>query len=216
MSGGTDPSVEMYQSPQQKQVFNWAFPTLQAGTGQQPYGLPSAQGLQPTQQWYQGMSPQVMSGIQAPYQQGFDQMMETMGSRGQTGSARGGYSGTAGAATGIYSEQAARGIGGQAWNMSYPGMQAQYRAELDRNITAYNRPFQEAQLAAGLMGGTYPTSIIHPGSESDYASWGNTIGDLIGTIVGSYYGGSMGGEVGGQAGGGVGENVGMAFDYFDR
>ena len=75
MSGGSKPKLREYQSTEQEAVYDWALPQTQAGIGQAPYDLPSEQGLYPTQQWYQEMSPQVMAGIQAPYEQGFNQMM---------------------------------------------------------------------------------------------------------------------------------------------
>lgn len=176
-----------YQPPptQQEQIFNWAFPMLQAGMGQEPYGLPSAQGLQPTQQWYQGISPDVRAGIQAPYNDVYSQMMQTMRGPGSTGpeSTRV-FSGPAEeAAAQSFSERAGQNIGMHAWGMTAPGLREQYRAEVGRNVAAYNRPFQEAQLAAGLIGGTYPTKIVFPEESDSSAQWADAIGNIIGTLI---------------------------------
>lgn len=200
MSGGNQSQVSMVQSPQQQQMFNWAMPTMQQGFGQPIYDLPSAQGLTPSADWYQNISPEVMAGISRPYEQQGMQLMETMGFQGMGGSPRAGMSGSAGVAAGTFAEEAARNIGMQAWQMGAPGAQMQYQAELGQNIAGYNRPFQEAQLAASMIPGTYPTPMVQPQQQSPWGAVGSLAGMGIGGLLGGLPGAAMGGMAGGTFG----------------
>lgn len=208
MSGGNNTQVSMAHSPQQQQVFGAMMPQLMGGFGQSIYDLPSAQGLTPSADWYQNISPEVMAGIRRPWEQQGQQLMETMGFRGMGGSPRAGMSGSAGVAAGTFAEEAGRNIGMQAWQMTAPGAQMQYQAELGRNIAGYQRPFQEAQLAAGLIPGTYPQPIVQPGQQGQ----GGALGSLAGMGLGAGLGALLAAPTGGLsmlAGAGLGAGFGM-------
>lgn len=104
-------------------------------SGVDPYGIQSWNvpgAVAPTAGWYQGMSPEVMAGLNAPYDDARSQMFETLGGTGQLGSARGGFSGAAGAALGEFEANRARDIGLQAWQMTLPGMQQKWAADLEQ------------------------------------------------------------------------------------
>lgn len=142
------------------------------------YNIPTAVG--PTEAWYGGLSPDVMAGVWAPYNEGAKQMLELMG-----GSTRGGYSGATGAALGKYFSDAATDVGLQAWNMSQPGLMANWQAELAANQMGYANLMQEGMTdyqnelarqqadyqsamqawqmpysALGLIGGSYSTPVV--------------------------------------------------------
>lgn len=97
------------------------------------YQVPSNVNLLPTANWYSNLSPEVMRGLNAPYDEARSQMLENMGATGQVGSAAGGYTGAAGAALGEFEANRANQIGLQAWQMTQPGLQADYSARLARN-----------------------------------------------------------------------------------
>lgn len=187
--GSTD--TQYKQSQEQRDVYQALQPLLRGlstygmgnlgmpglGIPQAPY-MPSMQGvlsgisnqyLMPSQGWYQNLSPEVMSGVWEPYNEGARQMLEVMG-----GNPRAGYSGATGAALGKYYENAATDIGRQAWEMTQPAYQAQYTNLLQERSSDYqqelarrNADYQAAMRAwempfsaLGLMGGTYSTPIV--------------------------------------------------------
>jgi hypothetical protein len=68
--------------------------------------------------------------------------METLGGHGQLGSARGGYSGAAGAALGQLAAKGAQNVGLQAWQMTAPQMMDYrnqlYQGALQQRVTETN------------------------------------------------------------------------------
>ena len=67
------------------------------------------------------------------YDDSRNQMFETLGASGLGGAARGGFSGTAGAALGEFQANKARTMMQDLFNMSLPGMAQGYQSQLDRN-----------------------------------------------------------------------------------
>lgn len=190
-SDSSSDRVSYSQSPEQQAIYNaiqptiqyigrqgrrgdpvWNTPTMERSTG---YDLPSGDMLMPTQDWYSNLSPEVMAGLNAPYDDARDQLMERMGGLGQGGSAGAGYSGAAGAALGEFEATRANNIGLQAWQMTQPGLFADYNAQLGRNqwtanvgqqanvmewqnrAESYKFPYTSLP---GLVGGTYPSPIV--------------------------------------------------------
>lgn len=187
------------------------------------YQIPNVNSMMPTQDWWNSLSPDVMQGIWAPYQQASKGMLEQLGGMGQAGSARGGATGAAGAAMGQFSADAANKVGLQAWQMSQPAMQAGWNAQLAQNqqgygnqlteantnyqnqLTQQQRDYQTAMQAWGLpfgltgqIGGSYSQGVTtQPG--------GGGIGSMFGgMLTGGMMGGMMGNSMGGQTGAGYG------------
>lgn len=107
------------------------------------YALPGIESAMPTRSWWESLSPDVMAGLQAPYDEARKQLIENVQSKGMLGSQRGGYSGSAAAALGEFEAKKAEQLGLQAWQMTGPMMQQQWQAETDRR-----RRFAEAQTLA--------------------------------------------------------------------
>ena len=191
------------------------------------YNLPTAP--QPTAQWYNSLSPDVMAGLWSPYQQAGKQLVEQLGAQGQAGSARGRYSGAAGVALGELASQGAQNVGLQAWNMSQPGLMADYTAQLQRNqmpyqnaiqqqmadyqtaLTTWDRAQQSYQypytIAPSLLGATSSAGIANmipsSGARAAGAGAGAVSGALGGAEVGSMfpgYGTAIGAGLGGLLG----------------
>ena len=159
-------SVQYSQSPQQAQVYQQIMPLLQqltqAGmTGSTPYAIPGTEMLMPSKDWYSNISPEVMQGIRAPYEDASKQLTESLGY--SAGSAMGGASGTLGAAQGKFWEQAGRGMGQQAWGMTQPAQSAGWQAMLQ----ASQMPFS---MVPGMMGGTYSTPVIQPDTGFNWSN----------------------------------------------
>ena len=193
-----------------------------------PYNIPSPDMAMPTQNWWNSLSPQVMSGLEAPWLSARDKLVEDFSARGMVGSPRGGYSGAAGAAMGELAGNAAQNIGMQAWQMSQPAMQrtwdevlardkAGYNLEVGRmtddyetsremwrqNIAANRMPFE---MMPGMLGGTYGEPVITPAAPSskDRAMnmWqSSSAGSLQGSMAGYQSGGNWGAIIGGIGGG---------------
>ena len=105
-------------------------------TGVSPYNLygwnvPNA--VAPTQDWFNTLSPEVKAGAWAPYKQGADLLTEQLSARGMAGGERSGYSGAMGAAMGDYFSNAAQQYGTNLWNMTQPGLMAQFSGQLGAN-----------------------------------------------------------------------------------
>lgn len=140
-------------------------PTMPSATGIYSnipmYDLPNA--VQPTAQWYNSLSPEVMAGVWAPYQDASNQLLETLGASGQRGNARAGYSGAAGAALGSFAADASKNVGLQAWQMSQPGLMADYQSQLSRNMQGYTNLTNEAgmnyQNEANRLGQDYGAAM---------------------------------------------------------
>lgn len=225
-----DPEFKTQYTPQQQQIMSRAMPLIQqlassALAGQagynvpnapQGYNVPDARMLMPDSQWYQSMSPEVMQGLWKPYKEGASQYAEQMMSQGSYGSARGGVSGSAATALGKYGANAASQVGQQAWNMTYPGRQAQYQAQLGQAQTGFQGEMERwAQqiaanrlpydMASGLYGGTVNqyTGVAHPSLENMY------VRGLLTSIPTSMQGFMQGGTYGAIGGGLSGWAQGM-------
>ena len=135
----------------------------------------------PTGDWYSSIAPEVMQGLEAPYDRARSQMFEQLGSMGQMGSP-GALSGAAGAALGKFEAGKADQLGLQAWNMMQPGLES-YRQDIGRenlyDVGGLNQQIgqdyrmaqnvwnQQSQMSQfpytslpGMMGGTYPNPVI--------------------------------------------------------
>lgn len=97
------------------------------------YGVPDTKSLMPTKQWWNSLAPGVKKGAWKPFEEGQNQLMETLGGSGMGDSARGGYSGAVGAALGEYMGDAKPAYQMNLWNMSQPGMMAGWQAQLGQN-----------------------------------------------------------------------------------
>ena len=97
------------------------------------WAIPDPSMAMPTGAWYNSLAPEVKTGLYAPYMETGQQLLETMGSKGQGGSARGGYSGAAGVAMGKLAGEAAKNVGLSAWQMTAPAASAAWQAQLGRN-----------------------------------------------------------------------------------
>ena len=106
--------------------------------------IPDASMAMPTANWYNSLAPEVKAGLYAPYEDASNQMLELMGSRGQTGAASSGYTGAAGAAMGELWADAGRNVGMDAWKMTGPMAMANWQANLDRNVQQWGLGQQEA------------------------------------------------------------------------
>ncbi len=165
--GGAD--IDYTQSPQQQQMAQMLMPTLQNlfGGGWQ---APAAQ--QPTRDWYSGLSPDVLGGLQQPYMEAQKQGMELLG--GSAGTARAGATGAAGAMTGDIMSQMAMQVPMQAWQMGQPGRMAEYQA----NLMPY-------QAATSMMGGTYPEAVVDQGGGGFGGALGGALGGgALGSMLG--------------------------------
>jgi hypothetical protein len=162
---GESPELKFKQSPQQQDMWNTMFPTFQnfmGGNFPQMYDLPSPVG--PTTDWYNNIAPEVRQSLWEPAMEGGRQMMEVMGSKGQTGSPGSPMSGSGSAGMGRLFADYSQGIGQQAWNMMQPGMMADYGAQLGRNIQGYQTSMMPFQTAANMLPGTYANPVVQPGS----------------------------------------------------
>ena len=164
--GGGDASVESYQSPQQAATYEQLAPLLQrlmqsGMTGQNAYQIPSTEGLMPGKDWYSNMSPEVMQGVRAPYEDASKQLTESLGY--SAGSAQGGASGTLGGAQGKFWADTGTQMGQQAWGMTQPAYSAGWQAQLQQAQMPYN-------MMPGLMGGSYSQPVIQPDNSFNYGN----------------------------------------------
>jgi hypothetical protein len=209
-------------------------PTMPSMTGVlsgiSPYQIPSTESMMPTQSWWNSLSPDVMAGVWAPYQQASKGMLEQLGGIGQLGSARGGSTGAAGAALGQFSADAANKVGLQAWQMSQPAAQIGWQAQLAQNQQGYGNQLTEAQTnyanevarqqanyqmaqqawgmpfgMTGMLPGTYSQGITTQPQSPNYMGMlgGAALGGLGGYQMtgGQGYGGLLGGLGGAMLGG---------------
>lgn len=156
-SRGGSSNTNYEWGPQQKQMYNAAWPFMQGmaqygaqnmgkpnmgapmmGAPPSLYDVPSGQNLMPTQGWYDNISQEVKQGLWEPWNDAANQLQMNMGVQGQLGSPRGGYSGAAGTGLGQLYADAGQQVGMQAWNMTQPGNQAMWQANLGRNVAGYN------------------------------------------------------------------------------
>jgi hypothetical protein len=144
------------------------------------YEIPNVESMMPTKSWWNSLSPDVMAGIRAPYNEASKGMLEQLGGMGQLGSARGGATGAAGAALGQFEADAANKMGLQAWQMSQPAMQAGWQAQLGKNQQGYQTRLDEERT-------NYANEIAQ--KQADYGMqqqiWGMPFG-MTGMMPGTY------------------------------
>jgi len=128
-------------------------------SGTPQYQIPNIQQMMPSQQWYNDLSPEVMAGIRAPYEDASKQLTESLGY--SAGSPMAGASGVLGGSQAKFWADAGTQMGQQAWNMTAPAMQAGWGAQLGQNQLGYQNIQQErtadyqnilAQQQAGYAG----------------------------------------------------------------
>jgi hypothetical protein len=238
MGKGSSGSKTTYtQSPEQAQVYQALLPLLQGLSqqgawqmGQSNLGAPAAptapsmsgvlsgistSQLMPSKSWYDSMSPEVKAGVWAPYQEGASKLQEQLGSIGGLGNQRGGVSGSGAAGLGQYWADASPQAALSMWNMSQPGMQAGYNAQLTEANTNYQNQLNQQtrdyetqrqawQLPFGLtqqMPGTYSQGITtQPSSGVGGAFGGAMTGGLAGGMIGGPWGAGIGAGIGGLGG----------------
>ena len=122
------PEVSTYETPMQSTYgYDPADPYNVSG-----YDIADTTGLQPTSDWYGSISPEVMAGLNAPYDDARQQMFEQLGAMGQLGTMDA-LSGAGGAALGEFEANRARDIGLSAWQMMQPGMLQQFLSQTEAN-----------------------------------------------------------------------------------
>ena len=119
--------------------------TGQGGYNVSGYDIPNAKMMMPTKQWWNSLAPGVKEGAWAPFEEGKNNLLETLGGSGMGDNARGGYSGAAGAALGQYMADATPAYSMNLWNMSQPAMQANWQAQLGQNQYLAGLQNQQAQ-----------------------------------------------------------------------
>jgi len=149
------------QTPQAQAALKQLWPGLtQLGnalsSGGALYNVPQAP--MPTQGWFSGLDQSIQSGIMEPYTLASQQLAEQLGSYGQLGSARGGVSGAGAAGLGRFWEDAAQGMGTQAWNMINPNAMAQYQAQ----VQSQQLPWATFP---SMFGSAMPTPYINQGTS---------------------------------------------------
>jgi len=183
-------------------------------------GMPTTPGVGtvpgpvlPTQQYFQSIAPEIQSALWNPYQQVLQQTMETIGSKGQLGSARGGLSGAAGAAAGQFAAQAAPQLAMQAWQMGAPEMQRYgqqafevgqmmpYQAALQQRAEQLQALQAPWSMYPSYMGGAGQMPLTQPapgvsGMER-FGTFGTGLGGAgIGYVLGGPAGAAIGGGLG--------------------
>lgn len=202
--GGESSKVKYTQSPEQRAIYGRILPLINKLSDAGQYGVrawntPTAptfsaadNNLLPTADWYNSLSPEVMAGINAPYDESRNQLMEQFGGAGEIGSPSAGYSGAAGAALGKFEAERAKNVGLQAWQMTQPGLQWQAGANQNAQMmnwanTAESYKFPFTALP-GLLGGTYPTPIVNQSPSMANNLGAGIMGGLGGYGFGQQYG----------------------------
>lgn len=161
--------------------------------------MPTVPGpVMPSEQWYQGIAPEVKAGLWAPYKEAGQQLMETLGGSGQIGSARGGYSGAAGAALGQLAAKGSEQVGLQAWNMTAPQMM-DYRNQLYQSALQQRGDVMQAQQAPWTL---FPSYLGGMGQLPMYQQQ-NYMNPYVAAGAGALGGYAMGGGWPGAAAGGI-------------
>jgi len=231
---GSGPDFMTGSTPQQQTVMSQGGPAYQRASGLAAEGLPlydigqspmapsynvvNPDIMMPTQTWWNSLSPNVKSGLWAPYQEGAMGLQEMLAGQGQWGSPRGGVSGSAQTAMGKYASEASRNVGLQAWEMTQPAMQTYWSALQNREMYQPMADYQQAQQAwlqniyaqqaaqsAGLGG--YINTVNQVGSQGAWVP--STAERLMSGIFGG-----IGGAIGGYQQGGTGTAVGGAISGF--
>lgn len=162
--GGGGTSTEYVQSPEAREAMQMMLPSIrrlgEAGAaGGQLWDVPSVPSMAPTEGWFSGLDPNVTAGMWEPYERGSMQLAEQMGAGGMGGSARGGWSGAAGAGLGRFWEDASTSVGQQAWGMMQPSRKAQMQ-EWQQDIMARQFPYTAIP---GIFGASMPSPVVTQG-----------------------------------------------------
>ncbi len=124
--------VQGFSPQQMAQAAGWNLPTDFA-KNPGDFEVPSIAGLQPNTGFWENLDPDIKASVMQPYEEISQQLQEQMGSFGQLGSAEAGLTGAAGKALGEYwVEQAIPNITREAFDLSQPGEQAKFAAELSK------------------------------------------------------------------------------------
>ena len=160
MGGGAELDFEM-SGPQRWLWQNFAQPfwqNLSSGNMPDIWQRPDSSMLRPQEGWWQGLDSDVKAGVYEPFKETSRQMLEVMGSRGQTGGASTANTGAAGAAMGQYWGQASPQIAMTGWNMYQPSMMAEYNTQLAQNQAGY----QQQMMPYGMLGNATQMAMPYP------------------------------------------------------
>lgn len=193
--GGGGGSAQSVSSPEQDALIRNIIPMVKRMSRQAlrsrplydvpTYDVPGAESMMPTSDWYSNLSPEVMQGVWAPYQDASKQLQEQLGASGMGGSAIGGISGTAASGLGKFWEQAGRNVGQQAWGMVQPALSAEWQGNLGRNQWTAGAELQAMQApysAVGLTPSALPDVAYTPESQFNF---GNAALGYGGGVAGS-------------------------------
>lgn len=179
---GEGPDFDFEQSPEQAWLWQNIVQPLwqQMMGGQMPglYNVPDPSSILPTSDWWSGMAPELRQGIMAPYQEASQQMLELMGSRGQTGGAGTPLTGAAGAALGEFWSRATPQAALTGWQMYQPGAMANWQAQLGQNIAGYQQQMLPFQMLPGTTQQSLPFPVVSPGTPGLIPSLSNILGPL--------------------------------------
>lgn len=175
----------LYDTWQMPQASTWQPDGQSLYTGIDMWNAPDVSTLMPQSGWWSNMDPTLKSSIMEPHKDALNMITEQLG--GSAGSARGGASGAAAKVMSEYMQNAAPQMAQQAWGMYQPAQQANYKTQLARNMAGYDAAKQERTLdyqsameyqrsvqqalaapfnmLPGMMGGTYSSPVVMPGSE---------------------------------------------------
>jgi hypothetical protein len=110
------------QSPEQQQMWQTLYPTIQSMQGG------------PTSGWYSGLDENVRSGIEEPYMKAMDMMRNQLGGTGMLGNQSAGMSGAAADVFGQYMQKAAPTMAQTGWDM----MMQPYQGAMSMIPTTYS------------------------------------------------------------------------------
>jgi hypothetical protein len=228
--GSSGTKTTYTSSPEQAQLYSTLLPMIagmaQQGVGQlgQPgFGMPQAptapsmsgvlsgiptSQLMPSTSWYDSMSPEVKAGVWAPYQEGAQGLQEQLGSIGGLGNQRGGVSGSGAAGLGQYYAKSVPQAAMSLWNMSQPGLQAGYNAQLTEAGTNYQNQLNQQQQDYGMQKTAWGLPWALTGMMPSTYSQGITTQPSSG--MGGMFGGAL---TGGLAGGMIGQQTSMGGGY---
>ena len=132
LSGVPPYQISQYGIPQYGQTPSYGVSGYDVpGYGVSGYGVPNIQSMMPSQRWYSDLSPEVMAGIRAPYEDASKQLTESLGY--SAGSPMAGASGVLGGSQAKFWADAGTQMGQQAWNMVSPALQQGWQAGLGQN-----------------------------------------------------------------------------------
>lgn len=158
-SDSGDADVNYESSPEQQAILQQLMPlitqlTNQAQGGAAAYQIPNISGLMPSTDWYNNISQGMKDAAWEPYQEGMNQLENTLSGRGSMGSARAGMSGAAADVMSDYTRQASSNVTNSLWNMTSPGLQAGWQALLQQQMMPYS-------MMTGMTSSMLPTGFVN-------------------------------------------------------